>query len=121
MTGHSIRASRSADRSFRFQRMADSQTALARAKICRRSKSGMCRCVDASRGINQGQATRPKCAERISRRTARAGIDDLASNRKAARKRVTDDETCVRLSDLLVELQRGRPLANTTDCSNEIV
>jgi hypothetical protein len=38
----------------------------------------------------------------------RAGIEDLASKLKAARKRVKDDETALHLSDLLVELQRIR-------------
>ena len=43
------------------------------------------------------------------RAAMRAGIEDLASKLKAARKRVTDDETSLHLYDLLVELQRGRP------------
>jgi len=43
------------------------------------------------------------------RAAMRGGIEDLALKLKAARKRVTDDETSLHLSDILVELQRSRP------------
>jgi hypothetical protein len=42
------------------------------------------------------------------RAALRAGIEDLVSKVKAARKRVKDDETALHLKDLLFELERGR-------------
>ena len=42
------------------------------------------------------------------RAALRAGMADLASTLKAARKRVKDDETSLHLKDLMFELERGR-------------
>jgi hypothetical protein len=42
------------------------------------------------------------------RAALRVGMEDLASQVKAARKRVKDDETSLHLKDLLFELERGR-------------
>jgi hypothetical protein len=42
------------------------------------------------------------------RAALRAGMQDLASKVKAARKRVKDEETALHLKDLLSELERGR-------------
>ena len=42
------------------------------------------------------------------RAALRAGVEDLASKVKAARKRVKDDETSLHLKDLLFEIDRGR-------------
>jgi hypothetical protein len=42
------------------------------------------------------------------RAALRAGMQDLASKLKAARKRVKDEETALHLKDLLSELERGR-------------
>ncbi len=42
------------------------------------------------------------------RAALRVGMEDLASKVKAARKRVTDDETSLHLKDLLFELEPGR-------------
>lgn len=42
------------------------------------------------------------------RAALRAGIEDLASKVKAARKRVKDQETALHLKDLLFELEHGR-------------
>jgi hypothetical protein len=41
------------------------------------------------------------------RAALRAGVADLASMVKAARKRVKDEETSLHLNDLLFELERG--------------
>jgi hypothetical protein len=58
-------------------------------------------------GAGKDQRREPNAPSEF-RAALRAGIEDLVSKVKAARKRVKDDETALHVKDLLFELERGR-------------